>query len=141
MKQLVWLVPVLPFLGALVNGVVLRNRLCKRGVTNVACGSVLLSLLVGMGAIGSYLGSAEYAAGEAFKRVVYGWIPAGLQGLGDGRFAELSFEMGFLLDPLSAVMIFVVTFVGFLIHVYSVGYMGHEEGYQRFFVYMNLFMG
>ncbi|MCP4203817.1 MAG: NADH-quinone oxidoreductase subunit L, partial [bacterium] len=47
----------------------------------------------------------------------------------------------FLLDPLSSVMMFVVTFVGFWIHVYSVGYMGHESGYQRYFVYMNLFMG
>ena len=62
MKDLVWLVPLLPFVGALLNGVVLRNRLSKRGVTTVACGSVLLSLLVGMAAIGSYLGSAEYTA-------------------------------------------------------------------------------
>jgi NADH-quinone oxidoreductase subunit L len=49
--------------------------------------------------------------------------------------------MGFLLDPLSCVMLFVVTFVGFLIHVYSVGYMAHEEGFQRYFTYLNLFMG
>ena len=49
--------------------------------------------------------------------------------------------MGFLLDPLSAVMLFVVTFVGFRIHVYSVGYMAHEEGFQRYFTYLNLFMG
>ncbi len=49
--------------------------------------------------------------------------------------------MGFLLDPLSAVMLFVVTFVGFWIHVYSVGYMAHEDGFQRYFTYLNLFMG
>jgi NADH-quinone oxidoreductase subunit L len=52
-----------------------------------------------------------------------------------------AFDIGFLLDPLSAVMLFVVTFVGFWIHVYSVGYMGHEEGYRRYFAYLNLFMG
>ena len=141
MKGLIWLVPLLPFLGAFVNGVLLRNRLSKRGVNNVACGSVLLSLLIGMAAIGSYLGSAEYAAGEGFRKVLYAWIPAGIQGLAGGGSADLVFEMGFLLDPLSAVMLFVVTFVGFWIHVYSVGYMAHEEGYQRYFVYLNLFMG
>ena len=141
MKELIWLVPLLPFLGALLNGVVLRNRLSKRGVDNVACGSVLLSLLIGMAAIGSYLGSAEYAAGEGFRKLLYTWIPAGMQGLPGGGVADLVFEMGFLLDPLSAVMVFVVTFVGFWIHVYSVGYMAHDSGYQRYFVYLNLFMG
>jgi NADH-quinone oxidoreductase subunit L len=53
---------------------------------------------------------------------------------------ELSIPVAFLLDHLSAVMLFIVTFVGFLIHVYSVGYMGHEEGYARYFSYLNLFM-
>ena len=53
----------------------------------------------------------------------------------------LKIDVAFLLDPLSAVMLFVVTFVGFLIHVYSVGYMAHEEGYRRYFAYLNLFMG
>jgi len=141
LKNLIWLVPLMPFLGAFLNGVALRNRLSKRGVNNVACGSVLLSLLIGMAAIGSYLGSAEYAAGEGFRKVLYGWIPAGLQVLTGGEAVDLVFEMGFLLDPLSSVMVFVVTFVGFWIHVYSVGYMSHESGYQRYFVYLNLFMG
>jgi NADH-quinone oxidoreductase subunit L len=67
---------------------------------------------------------------EPFQQVLYTWSAAGSQ-----------IDVGFLLDPLSAVMVFVVTFVGFWIHVYSVGYMGHEGGYQRYFVYLNLFMG
>ena len=54
---------------------------------------------------------------------------------------DFTIPLGFLLDPLSCVMLFVVTFVGFLIHVYSVGYMAHEDGFQRFFTYLNLFMG
>ena len=54
-----------------------------------------------------------------------------------GRFSA---DWGFLLDPLSSVMVLVVTGVGFLIHVYSIGYMGHEGGYYRFFGYLNLFM-
>ena len=49
-------------------------------------------------------------------------------------------DWGYLLDPLSCVMVLVVTGVGFLIHIYSIGYMGHEGGYYRFFGYMNLFM-
>jgi NADH-quinone oxidoreductase subunit L len=60
--------------------------------------------------------------------------------MANGQLAQLNADWGFLLDPLSSVMILVVTGVGFLIHVYSVGYMGHEGGYYRFFGYLNLFM-
>jgi hypothetical protein len=60
--------------------------------------------------------------------------------MADGRLATFSADWGFLLDPLSAVMILVVTGIGFLIHVYSVGYMAHDNGYYRFFGYMNLFI-
>jgi NADH-quinone oxidoreductase subunit L len=141
MKEALWLVPLLPLVGTLLNGVILRNRISKRAVSIIGCGSVGLALLLGIVAIGSYLGSAEYAAHEGFEQVLYVWVPAGLQEVADGSLAELSVEMGFLLDPLSAVMLFVVTFVGFWIHVYSVGYMGHEAGYQRYFAYLNLFMG
>ena len=136
-----WLIPVLPFLGAFLNGVVLRHRLGKKGVWIVACGSVLASLLVAVLAISGYLGSELYANGEPFEQQVYEWIPSGMLGLEDGTFANLSIEMGFLLDPLSCVMLFVVTFVGFWIHWFSVGYMGHEAGFQRYFTYLNLFMG
>ena len=58
----------------------------------------------------------------------------------DGRLATFSADWGFLLDPLSAVMILVVTGIGFLIHVYSTGYMAHDNGYYRFFGYLNLFV-
>jgi NADH-quinone oxidoreductase subunit L len=58
----------------------------------------------------------------------------------DGRIANFVADWGFQLDPLSAVMILVVTGVGFLIHVYATGYMAHEGGYYRFFGYLNLFM-
>ncbi len=136
-----WLIPVLPFLGAFLNGVVLRDRLGKKGVWMVACGSVLAALLVSVLAISGYLGSEQYSAHEPFEQSVYEWIPAGSMGLDDGSFADVSVEMGFLLDPLSCVMLFVVTFVGFWIHWFSVGYMDHEPGFQRYFTYLNLFMG
>ena len=139
--RLLWLIPLLPFLGAFANGVLLRGRLSKKGVWMVACGSVLASLLVAVLAISGYLGSEHYAAGEPFEQQVYEWIPSGFLAIDDGTFADLSIEMGFLLDPLSCVMIFVVTFVGFWIHWFSVGYMDHEPGFQRYFTYLNLFMG
>ncbi len=140
--QALWLIPLLPFLGAFLNGVVLRNRASRPVVTGIAVGSVgLTSALALFYVIPSYLRSAEYAAGHGFEQVLWVWLPAGALKLTSGVFADFTVDFAFLLDPLSAVMIFVVTFVGFWIHVYSVGYMGHEEGYQRYFAYLNLFMG
>jgi NADH-quinone oxidoreductase subunit L len=140
-EKLLWLVPLLPFVGALLNGVLLKGRLPQRGVTSVALGSTGASLLAGLGAIAGYLGNPAYEGGRPFEQVMWSWVPAGMIDLGGGVLADLQIPFAFLLDPLSAVMLFVVTFVGFLIHVYSVGYMGHEEGYQRYFAYLNLFMG
>ena len=72
----------------------------------------------------------QYPNGQRYVDVVYNWISSG--GVG----ADLAFQ----LDPLSIVMLLVVTWVGFLIHLYSVGYMAHEEGYWRYFSYLNLFL-
>jgi NADH-quinone oxidoreductase subunit L len=99
----------------------------KRWTTAVALGAPGLSLLLALGCIFQYVRSVSP---ESFQSFCYTWSAAGFE-----------IDVGFLLDPLSAVMVFVVTFVGFWIHVYSVGYMAHESGYQRYFVYLNLFMG
>ena len=140
--QALWLIPLLPFVGAFLNGVVLKDRASKPVVTAIAVGSVGLATVLGLFyVIPSYLRSAEYAAEHGFEQVLWVWLPAGVLELSSGTFAELTIDFAFLLDPLSTVMLFVVTFVGFWIHVYSVGYMGHEEGYQRYFAYLNLFMG
>jgi NADH-quinone oxidoreductase subunit L len=140
--QALWLIPLLPFLGAFLNGVVLKDRASKSVVTGVAVGSVgLTTVLALFYVIPSYLRSAEYAAGHGFEQLLWVWVPAGVLKLTGGAFAEFTIDFAFLLDPLSAVMLFVVTFVGFWIHVYSIGYMGHEDGYQRYFTYLNLFMG
>ncbi len=124
--EILWLIPLLPFVGAAANGL-MGPRASRSATTAVALGAPLASLLAGLWAIWQYVGS-QYP--EAFVQVLYPWTVG-----------PLRVDVGFLLDPLSAVMLFVVTFVGFLIHVYSVGYMAHEEGYQRYFVYLNLFMG
>jgi NADH-quinone oxidoreductase subunit L len=140
MTDLLWLIPVLPLLGALLNGVFLKGRLSKGVVAAVACGSVVIAILIAGGAVWGWAGSGD----AAVEQSVYSWIPAGLMAIGEhgaGEAQPLAFEMGFRLDALSAVMLFVVLIVGFLIHVYSVGYMAHEGGFQRYFAYLNLFMG
>jgi len=124
--DLIWLVPALPFAGAAINGLMLRNSQ-KPLVTAVGVGFPGASLLVGLAAIVQYLASVRP---EAFEKVMWAWTAG-----------PASFDIGFRVDALSAVMVFVVTFVGFWIHLYSVGYMGHEPGYRRYFAYLNLFMG
>jgi NADH-quinone oxidoreductase subunit L len=123
---LLWLVALLPFLGAALNGV-LGPRAPRSATTAVALGAPGLSLLIALGAIWQYVRGPNP---EPFEQVLYQWTTG-----------ALNIDIAFRLDPLSAVMLFVVTFVGFLIHVYSVGYMAHEQGYQRYFAYLNLFMG
>jgi NADH-quinone oxidoreductase subunit L len=122
MLKLVWLVPVLPLVGVAVNGIF--GRWVRERAHLLGVGSTGLSFLVALAVFLSTLG------GETLNWDVYSWIPAG------GFHATI----GFLVDPLSAVMMLVVTFVGFLIHVYSVGYMHGDPGYARFFTYLNLFM-
>ena len=123
-----WLVPALPLAGFLVNGL-LGTRLGKRFVTVVGVGSVGLATLAAYGRLLPYL-AGDHA--PVVERVA-DWITVG----------DFSAPIAFRLDPLSALMTSFVTFVGFLIHVYSVGYMRHDEtdaGYARFFAYLNLFM-
>ncbi|HEY2295058.1 MAG TPA: NADH-quinone oxidoreductase subunit L [Thermoanaerobaculia bacterium] len=124
MLGLLWLIPILPFAGAAVNGL-LGKWFPKWLVTFVALAAPGASLLIALGCLW------EFSQGTApsYERTLYMWTTG-----------DLNIPVAFLLDHLSAVMLFIVTFVGFLIHVYSVGYMGHEEGYRRYFSYLNLFM-
>ena len=99
-------------------------------------GTVLISFLLSAGAVMQLSQTAE----RSHQIIQFTWL-AGLPfHMMDGRLATFSADWGFLLDPLSAVMILVVTGIGFLIHVYSVGYMAHDNGYYRFFGYLNLFI-
>ena len=144
MKELIWLIPLVPFLGAFLNGVVLRHRISKSVAGWLAVAMVGTSCLLSIGAVASYMGSPEHEHHEGFEVVLYNWIPAGMLemvGLEGSMIADFNVSMGFLLDPLSSVMLLFVTFVGTLIHIYSIGYMAHEDGVQRFFTYLNLFMG
>jgi NADH-quinone oxidoreductase subunit L len=149
MFHYLWLIPLLPLLGFVVNGL-FGARLGKRFVTVVGCGTVLLAFLVSAASVyelatadlGSYAlqESTGLRVSEEHRRaelVVWEWIP----GVDDGGSEpSLSVPWVLTLDSLSAVMLLVVTGVGFLIHVYSVGYMGGDGSYWRYFSYLNLFM-
>jgi len=121
-----WLIPVWPLLGFLLNGFFGR-RLGKSVVVKIGCGSVGLSLLASIKVVWELLERPEGA--RRVEQVVAPWI-------GVGHFRA---DWGLLLDPLSAVMILVVSGVGFLIHVYAVGYMHGDRDFPRFFTYLNLF--
>lgn len=121
-----WLIPIWPLLGFLLNGFFGR-RIGKSLVAMVGCGSVGLSLLASLGAVWDLAGLPQDA--RRVEQVMAPWI-------GVGGFQA---DWGLLLDPLSAVMILVVSGVGFLIHVYAVGYMRDDRDFPRFFTYLNLF--
>jgi NADH-quinone oxidoreductase subunit L len=139
MLEYIWLIPVFPAIGALLNAL-FGKKLPKSVIHTIACGAVLLSFLLSVICVAEIAGKDP----KVFEKTFYTWIPAGsvVKTLGPnaGQSAELSIPLGFLLDPLSSVMILVVTGVGFLIHIYSIGYMAHEKGYYRFFTYLNMFM-
>jgi NADH-quinone oxidoreductase subunit L len=123
MHQL-WLIPVLPLAGFLINGLFGR-KLPKAAINVVAIGSVLLSFLWVLKTI-SALGDMN----DTYVEHYFTWIKSG--------FVDVSLD--FAVDRLTAVMLMIVTGVGLLIHIYSIGYMGHEGGYYRYFSYLNLFM-
>ena len=125
MKLLVWLIPLFPALGALINGL-LGRRVTREQAHLIAVGSVGLSLLLALVVIIRTI----FNPSEPIHAKLYTWVFAG----------EFSADMALLVDPLSAIMLFVVCGVGFLVHVYSIGYMHGDEGYPRFFTYLNLFM-
>ena len=131
----IWLVPLLPALGAATQ-LFFGRRLSNKAVTAVSVGLPGLSFAWAVGCFIQLLGIAE----GTFIKTLYTWLPLGPFRLSNGTLGNFSVDVGFQLDHLSAVMLLVVTGIGFLIHVYSIGYMGHEGGYYRFFGYLNLFM-
>jgi NADH-quinone oxidoreductase subunit L len=124
-ELLVVLIPLLPLTAVILNGL-FGHRYSHEAAHKLAWGSVGLSFLCAVGVFADTLKSG----GAAREVTAYQWIFGG----------DLTINLAFLIDPLTCIMLLVVTGVGFLIHVYSVGYMHGEEGFTRFFTYMNLFM-
>jgi len=130
MAEYLFLVPLFPLIGFLINGLLI-GRLPKPLISLIGCGSVGLSFLLSC----SLFFELKALAPEAreITQTLFTWISVGQSP------DQFHVSIGYLLDPLSAIMILVVTGVGFLIHVYSIGYMAHDKGYGRYFAYMNLF--
>ncbi len=120
-----WLIPVLPLIGCAINGL-LGKSFSKKTVALVGLLFPGLSMLYAWDIAIRYIGGNR----EPVFNILPTWIAAG----------NFRLNWGFQLDQLSCLMMLVVTTVGFIIHVYSVGYMEHEGGYYRFFSYLNLFM-
>ena len=121
---LIKLIPIFPLLAVIFNGL-LGNRYSHDLAHRLAWGSVGLSFLCTVGVFADVM-----QTGTAHEVIAYQWIFGG----------DLTINLAYLVDPLTCVWLLVVTGVGFLIHVYSVGYMHGETGFTRFFTYMNLFM-
>ncbi len=123
--QYLWLIPILPLAGALINGL-FGKRFAKPVVASIALFFTGVSFLVACAQAYALM----HSGADAIETIYGTWIRAG----------KFSVDFGLYLDHLSLVMMLVVTGVGFLIHVYSVAYMEHEGGYYRFFSYLNFFM-
>jgi NADH-quinone oxidoreductase subunit L len=132
-----WLIPLFPLATAALM-LFFGRRLPNAGVSVLCVGSVGLSFIYAAGAVFQLL--AAEPEHRVAQQILFEWLTPGPLQMTGGNAIPFVADWGFLLDPLSCVMVLVVTGVGFLIHVYSVGYMAHEGGYYRFFGYMNLFM-
>jgi NADH-quinone oxidoreductase subunit L len=122
MKTLYLIVPLAPLAGAIIAGLFGR-AIGRVGAHTVTIAGVAIAFLA------SILIFQDVLAGNTFNGPVYTWLTSG----------DLRLEIGFLIDPLTAVMMLVVTFVSLCVHVYTIGYMADDPGYQRFFSYIALF--
>src|SRR5580692_6840160 len=127
MLQLLWLVVAIPFVSAALLAL-FGSSLPRRVVAILGAGSIGLSTFFTLLISAAFLISPP--ADNAYVLHLWTWMSSG----------EFHPEIAFYLDPVSLLMLLVVTFVGFLIHLYSVEYMRNDEGYARFFAYMNLFV-
>jgi len=132
-----WMIPLFPLATAELM-LFFGKRLPNAAVSAFCVGSVGLSFVFALGAVFQLLAVAPEH--RVAQQILFEWLTPGPMQMTGGHTIRFVADWGFLLDPLSCVMVLVVTGVGFLIHVYSVGYMAHEGGYYRFFGYMNLFM-
>jgi len=122
MKTLYLIVPFAPLAGAIIAGL-FGHAIGRAGAHRVTILSVLVSFLA------SCVIFADVLNGNTWNGSVYTWLTSG----------ETRLEIGFLIDRLSALMMVVVTFVSLMVHVYTIGYMAEDPGYQRFFAYLSLF--
>ncbi|HHT9129973.1 MAG TPA: NADH-quinone oxidoreductase subunit L [Candidatus Brocadiaceae bacterium] len=126
MLNLVALILLFPLIGAAINGLI-GKRLQKETVGYIACGAIGISFFVSILVFCGLILLPPDA--RLFEKQLFGWIESG----------SFKSAAGLQVDPLSTLMILIVTGVGFLIHIYSIGYMHSDKGYHRYFCYLNLF--
>ena len=126
-ERLLFLVPLIPFVGAAINGLFGR-WLGRDNVGFIASAAVAIPFAISVGVMFALLGGSEQFR---VLEQIYPWIHVG----------SFAVDVRLVADHLTAIMLLVITGVGFLIHVYSIGYMAHDEGYWRYFAYLNLFVG
>ncbi len=124
MDNYIWLIPILPLAGFLINGLG-RNILPKSAIGFI--GSLVVLVSFGL-SIGAFL--QIKSSGVPIEVNLYDWF----------SFGVFKLQFAFLIDQLSAIMLLIITGVGFLIHLYSIGYMHHDNGFGKFFSYLNLFI-
>lgn len=127
--ELIWLIPLIPLLGFVINGLC-QKVLPKFGIGLVGSGAVLASFILSCLIFCQVSESRSQGADGTFVYTLFDWISV-------GNF-KLSFS--FLVDPLSSLMLLIITGIGFLIHLYSFSYMHTDEGFGKFFAYLNLFV-
>ncbi|MCK9228056.1 MAG: NADH-quinone oxidoreductase subunit L [Syntrophorhabdaceae bacterium] len=127
MADLIWLIPAFPAIGFLINGL-LGIRFPKTLTAWVACLSVIASFAVSATIFVQFLQMAPES--RVFEKTVFDWIVSG----------DFKTTIGFRIDALSIIMCLIVSGVGSLIHIYSVGYMHDDPGFRRYFCYLNLFV-
>ena len=145
MLEYFWLIPLIPLVGVLVNGLLASRYIRSQLFTGVlASGCMLVAFAIGLGSFVQLAGMP--VADRHVEIELYDWISTSLVHMHDNAVgvaaAPLHVPFGLQFDPLSALMVLVVTGVGFLIHVYAIGYMKHDppdKGFYRFFTYLNLF--
>ncbi len=123
--QKLWLIPFLPFAAAGITAFLERKY--RKLAASLVIGAIFISLLLSLCAVAHVLKGGH----DQVMYYNFTWFSYG----------DTAIRLGFLLDPLSSMMLFVVTFVSFLIFVFSVGYMDHDENFTRFFCFLSLFAG
>jgi NADH-quinone oxidoreductase subunit L len=129
MIDLIWLVPLLPLIGFLIIGLG-RNRLPHALIGIVGSGVVVISFLLSCILFADIYQARQLGEVASFTVSIFDWIQVG----------SLNIGLSFLIDPLSSIMLLIVTGIGALIHIYSIGYMGKDQGFGKFFSFLNLFI-
>ncbi|WDF68524.1 NADH-quinone oxidoreductase subunit L [Sphingobacterium oryzagri] len=129
MSQLIWLIPLIPFIGFVINGLT-RNVVPKSVTAIVGCGVVLASFILSVMGYLEVSAAREAGLPSTLTLHLFDWFSVGRMQVG----------LSLLLDPLSALMLLIITGIGLLIHLYSCSYMAHDAGFGKFFAYLNLFI-